>query len=63
MPVHIDEITSQVREQPANGQAAMRLTPEQIKIVVEKVYAMLLNELRIEAERSRTFGRPRKGAN
>lgn len=55
MPVQIDEITSQVRPMPAGGQAGA-LTPEQLRIVVDKVVAMLLNDLRIQAERSRITG-------
>lgn len=62
MTVHMDEIIMQVSQQPAEGQR-MVLTPEQIKLVADKVYAMLLNELRIEAERSRPAVRPWKGRN
>jgi hypothetical protein len=61
MPVQIDEITSQVRVDPANGTAGA-LTPEMIRIITDKVVAMLLNDLRIEAERRRMFGSPYNGS-
>ena len=57
MPVQIDEVTSQVRTVPAADQAGL-LTPEMIRIITDKVVAMLLNDLRIEAERKRMTGSP-----
>lgn len=52
MPVEINELTTEVRQTPAEGQANA-LTPEMIRIITDKVVAMLLNDLRIEAERKR----------
>jgi hypothetical protein len=55
MPVTIHEIESQVRE----TNPAAPLSPEMIRLIADKVIAMLLNDLRIEAERShrdRQFG-------
>ena len=61
MPVQIDEVTSQVRTAPAAGQAGA-LTPEMIRTITDKVVAMLLNDLRIEAERKRMTGSPHNGS-
>jgi hypothetical protein len=44
------EQTQNQMSQPATG----KLTPELVKAVSDKVYAMLLEELRIERERLRT---------
>ena len=57
MPVQIDEVTSQVRTAPTAGQAGA-LTPEMLRTITDKVVAMLLNDLRIEAERKRMTGSP-----
>lgn len=37
----------------SNGKAASRITPEMVAAVADKVYAMLLRDLRLEFERQR----------
>jgi len=64
MPVENSQPTqgSQPAGSPDGGQSAGALTPELVNKVAEKVYAMLLLDLKIERERRRTSsGNPWSG--
>lgn len=67
MPVRVDSIlTDAVVVSPAAGEGGegdAALTPELVKLVAERVYALLLRDLQIERERLRDAENPfgRKG--
>ncbi len=63
MPVTIGEMNvNQAPAQPAQaGQdTPAQITPELVRQVADRVYAMLLREVRLENERSRASDRPRR---
>jgi hypothetical protein len=43
---------------PTNNNSPKKLTPEQIKAISERVYALLQADLRLERERARLNHRP-----
>ena len=45
--------TNDTQPSPTSGVSAARLTSEQIKAVADRVYSLLLNDLKIENERRR----------
>lgn len=61
MPVHIDQIDTSVREAPREGRQSPPITREMIRQIADRVYAIWLNDLRIEAERKRLASRGMKG--
>ncbi len=56
MPVQIDEITTQVQTVPPEGSPDLQTLAHQI---AERIVAMMIEEMRIEAERKRAAGMDR----
>jgi len=57
MPIHIDEIITEVDIQPLPQTEGGQALPREIVLqIVDQVYAMLLEDLRISQERRRESG-------
>ena len=56
MPVHIDEIVTEVVVQPTTQAEGQALPRELVLQIVDMVYAMLQEDLRIAQERRRESG-------
>ncbi len=57
MPVEIDSVSSSVHVSAGAGDEVV-LTPELIKLVTERVYALLVRDLQIDQERLRINKNP-----